>query len=211
MRGSESDADPRATRASLLVRIRNSQDHEAWEQFVDLYEPLIQAFARKRGVQDADVADLTQMVLQAVAGGAARFIYDPECGSFRAWLFQVIRFQLHNLRARAERFPKDGDTAIREFLQQYPAPEEESAYWDREYEQRLFACAAERVRQTCSEMVWQAFWQTAVEDRSAKHVGAALGMTVGAIYTAKSRVMSRIKQEIDTLRDHEPSLPEKPP
>ena len=63
---------PPPTRPSLLVRIRDNGDREAWRQFVDLYAPLVYKFARRRGLQDADAADLTQEVLQAVAGASIR-------------------------------------------------------------------------------------------------------------------------------------------
>src|SRR5437763_1051653 len=100
------------TRPSLLVRIRDSRDREAWSQFVDVYAPLVYGFARKRGLQDADAADLSQDVLRAVAGAAARFEYDPERGSFRGWLLTVVRNKLRNfLAARARHHQGSGDTS----------------------------------------------------------------------------------------------------
>ena len=77
------------TRPSLLVRIRDTGDAEAWHQFVELYAPVIHGFYRKRGLQDADAADLTQAVLQTVSMEAVRLEYDPARGSFRSWLFTI--------------------------------------------------------------------------------------------------------------------------
>lgn len=82
------------TQASLLVRLRDPQDHSAWERFVDLYAPLVYGFVRKRGLQDADAADLTQDVLRQVAGAVDSFAYDKARGSFRGWLFAVVRNRL---------------------------------------------------------------------------------------------------------------------
>src|SRR3974390_2954652 len=79
------------TRASLLVRIQDSQDAEAWRQFFDLYAPVVYGFARKRGLQDADAADVMQDVLRIVAGAAGKLEYDPARGSFRGWLYTVSR------------------------------------------------------------------------------------------------------------------------
>src|SRR6516225_4147415 len=84
-------ADSPNTRPSLLVRIRNAEDSQAWSQFVALYAPLVYGYARKRGMQDADAADLMQDVLRAVAGAAGRLEYDPLRGSFRGWLFTIVR------------------------------------------------------------------------------------------------------------------------
>src|ERR1700677_4693243 len=88
--------DPPPTRASLVVRIRDPSDHSAWEEFAARYAPLVYRFARKRGLQDADAADVTQDVLQAVAVAIKRLDYDPNRGSFRGWLFIMTRNLLIN-------------------------------------------------------------------------------------------------------------------
>lgn len=48
------------TRASLLFRIRDPKDAQAWTQFVQLYAPLLHSYGMKNGLQDADAADLAQ-------------------------------------------------------------------------------------------------------------------------------------------------------
>src|SRR5438132_13447899 len=93
--------DALLTRASLLARLGDAQDRAAWQQFVDLYGSLVYAFARRRGLQNADAADLMQEVLLAVARAAGRWHYDPQRGSFRAWLYTVTRNKIAGfLRAR---------------------------------------------------------------------------------------------------------------
>jgi RNA polymerase sigma-70 factor (ECF subfamily) len=191
-------ADSPSTRPSLLVRIRDARDEKAWAEFVDIYAPLVYGFARKHGLQDADAADLTQEVLRSVSGAAARLEYDPARGSFRGWLFTVVRNKLRNFLAGRQRQAQGtGDTAVQNALKDHPAPgEDPAALWDREYEQRLYAWAAAQVRSSCEESTWQAFTQTAVEGRSAQDVARDLGMTVAAVYLAKSRVMARLKEII---------------
>ena len=192
--------DSVVTRPSLLLRIRDAQDADAWRQFVHLYAPLVYGFARTHGLQDADAADLVQDVFQQVAGAAGRLEYDPERGTFRSWLFRVVRNRLHNLvRARRPREQGSGDSGVQGLLEQQPAPEDESR-WDREYEERLFAWAAEQVRGEFTEASWQAFWQTAVEGRSAKEAAAVLGMSVGAVYIAKSRVLARLTRQVQEVQ-----------
>ena len=193
-------AESPATRASLLVRIRDSRDGPAWSQFVDLYAPLIYNVARKRGLQDADAADLTQDVLRAVAGAVGGFAYDPQRGSFRGWLFTVACNKLRNFQAaRRRQISASGDPAVNELLAEQPDPHEEQALWDREYEKHLFDWAAEQVRADFEETTWQAFWQTAVEDKSPKDVAKELGVSVGAVYIAKSRVLARLKEKISEV------------
>ena len=192
-------ADDLATRPSLLVRLRDRGDQQAWELFTGLYGPLVRRFARRAGLQDADAADLEQTVMQAVAGAIGRFDYDPRLGTFRGWLFGIVRRQVARWRAQQHGEPRGtGDTAVQAQLDQVPEPDDESkAIWESEYRLQRFRWAADRVREHVDAASWQAFWQTAVEGRSAAEVGAELGLSAGAVYTAKSRVLARVRREID--------------
>lgn len=193
------DSSP-PTRPSLLVRIRDVRDERAWGEFVDLYGPLVYGFARRHGFQDADAADVTQEILRAVCRAAPQFEYDPRRGAFRAWLYTVARNKLRNaLAARKIREQGSGDTAALMRLHEIPLPEEAPPAWDQEYEQRIFAAAAERVRPCVEATTWQAFWRTAVAGEPPQQVAAALQMTVAAVYLAKSRVLARLKAEVAEL------------
>src|SRR5713101_4906191 len=100
-----------ATRASLLVRLRDGGDAGAWREFVHLYAPIIYGYARKRGLQDADAADLMQEVFRSVAGAAGRLNYDPSRGSFRSWLYTVTRNKLYSfLNGRRRQVLGSGDS-----------------------------------------------------------------------------------------------------
>jgi RNA polymerase sigma-70 factor (ECF subfamily) len=178
--------------------LRDARDAPAWAQFVQVYAPLVYGFAHRQGLQDADAADLTQEVLQAVAGAIRGLDYDPARGSFRGWLLTVVRSRLSNFRRRRRSRPDEGsgDTAVQNTLAGVAAPEDDGAWWDREHERRLFAWAAERVRPAVEPATWQAFWGTAVEGRPAKEVAAALGLSVAGVYVAKSRVLARLKEVI---------------
>ena len=117
-----------APSASLLVRLRDPRDESAWTEFVGLYMPLVYGYTRKRGLQDADAADLSQEVLCAVAGALGRLEYDPCRGAFRNWLFTVVRRKLSNWHVAQRRRRHVGKAdATSQFLEQYPAPEEDRA------------------------------------------------------------------------------------
>ncbi|MHC4406536.1 MAG: RNA polymerase sigma factor [Planctomycetota bacterium] len=190
------------TRPSLLLRIRDPKDEQAWRQFVEVYAPLVDHYGRRHGLQAADTADLAQEVLQAVAGAAGRFDYDPQRGSFRGWLFMITRNKLRNVLASRRRHPRaSGRSDVKELLEQQPDPEPDEAAWNRQYQWRLFSWAAERIRGDFQDSTWQAFWQSAAENRPAKEIAEQLGLSVGAVYIAKSRVLARLRQTIQQVVD----------
>ncbi|HEX5269744.1 MAG TPA: sigma-70 family RNA polymerase sigma factor [Gemmataceae bacterium] len=190
-----------ATRASLLVRLRDPHDKQAWEQFVQLYAPVVYGFARKRGLQDADAADLMQEVFRSVAGAAGRLDYDPKRGSFRGWLYTITRNKIYTfLDSQRRQVRGSGDSGAQDLLEGQAGRDDESGeLWDREYERGAFAWAAERVRGEFHDSTWRAFWLTAVEGQGAREVGRQLGLSPGAVYVAKSRVISRLREEIREL------------
>lgn len=197
------DAMP-TTRLSLLVRLRDPRDELAWTEFTAIYLPLVHRLARRRGLQDADVADLGQEIFRSVATALERQTYDPARGSFRGWLFRIARNRLINFLISRERHPRgSGDTDVQGLLDAVPAPEE-VAQLEAEARRQLLYWAAEQVRDDFSELMWQAFWQTGVEGRGAAEVAAALSTTVGTVYHCKSRVMARLRQKIAEVEGGSP-------
>jgi RNA polymerase sigma factor (sigma-70 family) len=191
-------ADLPATRASLLVRLGDHQDHEAWREFVRLYAPMVYRFGRRKGMQDADAADLTQEVLRSVSGSVATF--DAKVGPFRNWLFTLAHRRWYDFVQRRQReTPSPGGQATMQFIAEAPAPAEEES-WNQEYERQLFALAAELIRPKFSAATWQAFQLAAIEGKSGEEVARALGISVAAVYLAKSRVMVKLKAEVGRLR-----------
>src|SRR5262249_41506287 len=158
---------------------------DAWRQFVRLYSPVVYGFARKRGLQDADAADLMQEVLRSLAGAVGRLEYDPKRGSFRAWLFTVTRNKLYNfLNARKHQIHGTGDSSAQQRLLEEP-DRDHTTLWDQEYDRGLFDWAAQRVRAEFQDRTWQAFWRTAVDGEEPSAVARQLAMSPGAVYVAK--------------------------
>jgi RNA polymerase sigma factor (sigma-70 family) len=187
------------TRASLLLRIRNPRDEQSWLEFAAIYEPLVYRLARSKGFQDADAKELAQEVLLAVANAIERWTPDPERGSFRGWLFRVARNLMINFLARERRHPHGvGNTDFARWLEDQPAAGgEQTAEFDRQYRRELFRWAAEQIRGQFHAATWQAFWETCVEGRGIAEVAQSLDMSVGQVYVARSRVMSRLREKIE--------------
>ena len=120
--------------------------------------------------------------------------------SIWSWLFTVARNKLWNFLAAQKRQVRgSGDSAVNECLAQQPEPHDDEAAWDREFQQRLFEWAAEQVRAGFEATTWQAFWQTAVQGMSPKEVAEKLEISVGAVYIAKSRVLTRLKENVSEV------------
>ncbi len=190
--------DSPVTRASLLVRLRDRGDQSAWREFVDVYSPVIYGFARKRGLQDADAADLMQDVLRSVTGAISRLDYDPKQGSFRGWLFTITRNKVFNhLSAGRGKARATGDTATQAQLSAHPdAGPSLDDTWETDYRRQIAALAMNELRHEFQPKTWDAFWRTAVDGESAGDVARALKMSAGAVYVAKSRVLARLKEEV---------------
>jgi RNA polymerase sigma-70 factor (ECF subfamily) len=191
--------DDPATRHTLLAKLRAPGDEAAWTEFVGLYEPLVYRLARRKGLQDADAQDLCQEVFRAVAGAIGR--WDPAGGSFRGWLRTISRNLLINLLTRQRRQPcGSGDSAMQAFLDAQPEPDPDaSAVFDAEYGRRLFEWAADDVRGEFTLKTWEAFRRTAVDGRKPAEVAPELGMSIGAVYIARSRVLARLRQRVEQL------------
>jgi len=191
------------TRPSLVLRLRDPADGAAWAEFVELYEPLVHRLARSKGLQDADAHDLTQEVFTAVAAAVSRWDPDPAKGRFRAWLSRITRNLLVNFLAAHRRRPcGSGSTSIQELLEAQPAADPGAvAEFDAEFRRQVFHWAAERVRIEFSESTWLAFWKTGVENRAVASVAEELGMSAGAVYIARSRVLAQLRERVQEFTD----------
>jgi RNA polymerase sigma factor (sigma-70 family) len=189
------------TRATLLIRLRDASDQEAWRLFASIYTPLVYRYAMKNGLQDADAADVAQETMCNVVRVIRDFEYDPKRGSFRGWLLTVVRNTLRKRHRKAQHQALgSGDTQVHSLLQQSPDPSPDSdEEWDREYELWLFHKVAKWIKEEFQSKTWDAFWKTTVEGQEVTSVASELSMTPGAIYIARSRVLARIRTEIEKI------------
>jgi RNA polymerase sigma factor (sigma-70 family) len=197
-------SDPRATRPSLLLRIRDAGDAASWEDFAAVYGPIIRGYCRRRGLQEADASDVGQEVLSQVARSIGGFEYLPTRGRFRDWLGTVTRNKITRFLENRGRdgpvLPIDETTARLEDSREDPE-------WTAEYHARILKVALERIRDDFEARTWDAFERIWGRDHPAPEVSRDLGMTIDAVYAAKSRVLRRLRDEVLALADDLPGLP----
>jgi RNA polymerase sigma-70 factor, ECF subfamily len=190
------------TRASLLLKVQDTSDIHAWENFVELYTPVIARAARARGLQSSDVENVTQEVLIRVAKSIGHWLERSERGSFRAWLSCIARNESVRLLTRRQTQPTHQPPGSISQLSELIADQERrlNDFIELEYQREVFRWAAEQVRICVHENTWQAFWLTHVEGLSIAEASKRLGVQAGNIHFGRSRVMKRIR---DLVQLHE--------
>jgi RNA polymerase sigma-70 factor (ECF subfamily) len=186
-----------STSSSLLLRLRQPGEQASWQRFVDLHTPLLYFWACRMGLSAEDAADLVQDVFLTLVRKLPEFEYDPT-RSFRAWLRTVTENRWRDFRRRRAIAPRDtGDAALADAA----VPDSTAELWEGEYRQLLLARAAQLMQAEFQPATWRACWALVVEGKSGAEVAAELGLSLDAVYAAKSRVLRRLRRELDGLLD----------
>jgi RNA polymerase sigma factor (sigma-70 family) len=193
------------TRPSLLLRLRDPKDDEAWQTFVETYTPLVYAYCRRRGLQASDVADVTQEVMAQVMRSISDFSYQAERGRFRDWLGTITRTKLLRFLSMNSRPGKAGDALTAELIGQIEVPESDTL-WAEGFHARILEVAIQRSRPDFEEMTWKIFECTWVHGRGAPEVAHELNVPIDSVYVAKSRVLKRLRAEVASLAEDYPLL-----
>ncbi|MCA9119833.1 MAG: sigma-70 family RNA polymerase sigma factor [Planctomycetaceae bacterium] len=159
-----------------------------------LYSPLLFSWARNVPLQVDDAADLVQELLVALLRELPKFKYDAT-KSFRAWLKTVIMNRGRDYLRRQNRGPRVVDPNL---LSEQSLDKHDSVL-DTDYQQFLIGRALQLMQSEFEESTWRACWECVVHDRPPAEVASQLGMTVNAVYVAKSRVLRHLRRELAGL------------
>lgn len=179
---------------SLLERLRSPTEEAAWGRFVELYTPLLYHWARRFGLQQEDAADLVQEVFSILAVELPSFRCDSK-QRFRGWLWTVTRNKWRSRQRRLAVRPQEvGDADLAAV-----ADDNSDGLEETEYRKYLVGRALQIMQGEFEPTTWKACWLYVVEGRSSADVAAELGLSVNAVHLAKSRVLRRLRQELEGL------------
>ena len=180
------------TSLTLLERLREPGAEAAWARFVKLYTPLLYSWAHRAGLRDQDAADLVQDVFTALVQKLPVFDYDPH-KSFRSWLRAVILNLWRDRQRRQSSRPAETNQVV---LGEVAESDKDSVFAAAEYRRQLFGRALELLEPEYAPSTWKAFREHGLKGRAAGEVAAELGISVGAVYAGKFRVLGRLREEL---------------
>lgn len=184
------------TSDSLIERVTDASDSDAWQQFTELYRPVLFRIARARGLQHCDALDLAQQVLISVSSAISRYEKRDDGSRFRNWLSRITRNAILKALSRKRHDQPAGGSEMLNMLSDLPDAAEADALLHLEYRRELLQRAANAVRHTVQEDTWQAFEWTVLQGQSVQEAADKLQLSTGSVYAARSRIMRRLRDEI---------------
>ena len=202
-----SDLPP--TRRSLLSRLKDWDQKDAWREFFDTYWRLIYDVARKSGLDDQHAQDAVQETMVSVAAEMPGFRYDPKTGSFKGWLRTITRRRIADqLRKRYVRRELDHvDAAMTQIQEEIESARNETpalnALWDEQWRTHMMDAAMGRIRQTVRPAHFQLFELTVLKGCPLAEVAKSLGISLPMAYVIRHRIGKQLKREVARLQEHQ--------
>jgi RNA polymerase sigma-70 factor, ECF subfamily len=182
-----------ATSHTLLQQIQ-ANSAEAWPRLDQLYRPFLYGWFRRQGLPHAEAEDLCQEVLLVVARELPGFDHSGRAGAFRHWLRAIALHQAQSYwRSRRRHARAAGGSDAQDVLERWPEGADGADQWDRDHDRHVLQHLLHQVAGEVEPKTLQGFRRLALEGAAPESVAAELGMTVGAVYIAKSRVLRRLR------------------
>jgi len=193
------------TRSSLLFRLRNWDDTKSWEEFYHLYRKLVYGFSRRSGLSHEEAEEVTQDVFTRVAKTIQDFESNPERGSFRGWLMNLVRWRIADKYRERNRAPRarhgaqsdDGTSTI----ERIPGPDCEEEIWDKEWRDHILGAAMDRIARRSQAKHFQIFDLCTRQQWPVMRVARELGVNAASIYLITHRLTKQLKMEVAKLEE----------
>ena len=205
-----------ATRRSLIEKLADWEDQKTWDEFYQTYWRLIHGVSMKSGLSSDEAFDVVQETVLSVAKqwkDGSKF--DPDKGSFKAWLMNIARWRIADQFRKKQRNPavltqsggapgRDGETRNTATIERLEDPEQSAALeriWDLEWKENLSKVALDSVKKQVSPRQFQIFDAYVIKGWDVKKVSDELGVSSSQVYLAKHRIGGLLKSEIAKLQD----------
>ena len=183
------------TSPSLLLRIRNPEDEDAWQEFHAIYSSVVHAYCFQRQLQPPDADDITQEVMATVATRIRNFEYDPGKGRFRGWLGTIT---MNRIRDWWEKKNRRSNMVVSEIPEAMAGGDSD---WVAVFSEQIFRIACERIRSQFNSQTWQSFEDAWVRNLPPQEIAQQLGIALHTVYVNKSRVLKRLEEEVRLLAE----------
>jgi RNA polymerase sigma-70 factor (ECF subfamily) len=196
-----------STQTSLLRAVADGTNQNAWQQFAKVYVPLIQHFATRWGLQEADAHDVVQETLLRIRQLLADGKYDPAKGRFRSWLRGIVIHRILSaleMRNRPTRARGNGGMEVDALIDSVPIQGQDSleASWDSEWNTMILRFALDHARATVGDTAYEAFKLHALDGWPAEQVADHLGLAPSTVYVYKRRVLQAARQRAEEFEDN---------
>ena len=181
---------------SLIDRVKDMGNGASWLDFMRIYQPVVYRLARRRGMQDADAHDIVQQVFASISRSLAEWKPAKDQPPFRAWLTTIARNAITTALTRRRPDQGTGSSSVADVLERLPNAEQTNAELIMEARREIVRWAAKQIRPEFTELTWDIFWKTAMQEFSVAEVSKSTGRSIGAIYVTRHRVLSRLKEKI---------------
>ncbi|MFH0980883.1 MAG: sigma-70 family RNA polymerase sigma factor [Planctomycetota bacterium] len=194
--------DQDSTHPTLLLRLRNRTDEVSWQEFHERYGELLVRYARTRGASAVDAEDIVQDVELYLFKAMEGFEYDTSKGRFRTYLRSAV---VHAMARKAKKQARQGEVLDPQVFDYLTAGQEadQDDRWEREWRLHRLRWALRAIAQEVEPLTLEAFRLHVLAGRPVTEAAAELGMSTASVYQAKSRILKRVKQKLESLDPEE--------
>jgi RNA polymerase sigma-70 factor (ECF subfamily) len=197
---------PVATRATLLVKLKDREDQKSWQEFYDTYWRMIYGLAIRSGLPDGEAQDILQETVLKVVEKIPRFNYDPKIGSFKVWLLTIARSRVIDAlrrlgREKARLAPLADDGTEIPLVERVPDPDsiDFDAVWEQEWREGLYEAAIDLIKKRVQPRQFQLFDCYVRKEWPPEKVAQVMGVTVNQVYLARNRISNMLRQQVRRL------------
>ena len=191
------------TRSTLLERLRDPADREGWDEFFALYEPLLLAYVRSKGLQEHDANDVVQIVFTKLHKAMPDFALDRSRGRFRTWLWQVTSTTIIDWARKRKRQAKSEEFVRNQIKSGGQTTRPPDPEFDKAVKLRVMSVVFQKVRAASQPRTWACFEKHVLEGRPSAEVGAELGLSANSVNVNASRVLAKVREMCAYYKEEE--------